>query len=80
MLATSRGRILLLEDLVTDEAARSRGVGTALLDRVWKTGRRASCTALELDSGVTDAPAHRFYFQHRMSVLAFHFVLLFTAH
>lgn len=79
VLTTSRGRVLLLEDLVTDEVARSRGIGTALLDAVCAAGRRADCTALELDSGVANAAAHRFYFQHRMSVLAFHFALPFTA-
>ncbi|MFJ9821386.1 GNAT family N-acetyltransferase [Streptomyces sp. NPDC101151] len=75
VLTTSRGRILMLEDLVTDQAARSSGVGAALMTAVRDIGRSANCVALELDSGVGNAAAHRFYFRHGMSVLSFHFAM-----
>lgn len=73
VLITSRGRILFVDDLVTAGAARRAGVGAALLTAVEERGRQASCTALELDCGVGNAAAHRFYFGRLMSVLAFHF-------
>jgi GNAT superfamily N-acetyltransferase len=73
VMATSRGRVLYLDDLVTRKAARSGGVGGVLLAAVKEAGHRAGCVALELDSGTGNVAAHRFYFRHRMSVLAFHF-------
>jgi len=71
--ATSRGRILFVDDLVTADAARSMGLGGALLTQLERRGTESGCTALELDSGVSNALAHRFYFRHRLTVLAFHF-------
>ncbi len=73
VIATSRGRILFLDDLVTDPGARSGGIGAALLDAVETIGQESGCTAIELDSGLTNAAAHRFYFAQRMTVTAFHF-------
>lgn len=75
VLTTSRGRVLFLDDLVTRTAARSGGVGTALLAAVKEAGRLAGCVALELDSGTANTAAHRFYYRHRMSVRAFHFAV-----
>lgn len=73
VLVTSRGRIAFVDDLVTAEAARSGGVGRVLLETVEDIGREEGCIALELDSGVSNGAAHRFYHRHRMSTLAFHF-------
>ncbi|WP_326835347.1 GNAT family N-acetyltransferase [Amycolatopsis rhabdoformis] len=72
-LVTSRGRVLFVDDLVTDEAARSRGVGARLLAELQTLARGTGCDRLELDSGVANAAAHRFYFRHRLDVAAFHF-------
>ncbi|MGK5628795.1 GNAT family N-acetyltransferase [Streptomyces sp. URMC 123] len=73
VLATSRGRLLFVDDLVTDPAARSRGVGAHLLAELESRARRAGCDRIELDSGVANHGAHRFYHAHRMSITAFHF-------
>ncbi|MFG3660769.1 GNAT family N-acetyltransferase [Streptomyces sp. NPDC047706] len=74
-LTTSRGRILLVEDLVTDTARRSTGIGAHLYDVLVERARAAGCAAVELDSGVTNHAAHRFYHARRMRVAAFHFRL-----
>jgi GNAT superfamily N-acetyltransferase len=68
------GRIVYVDDLVTDEAARSTGLGKELLDWVKSEGGRLGCTQIHLDSRVTRADAHRFYFREGMPILAFHFV------
>jgi GNAT superfamily N-acetyltransferase len=68
-----RGKVLYVDDLVTDEAARSRGHGEALLDWLYTHAREQGCTALELDSGVHRGGAHRFYFRQRMTISAYHF-------
>jgi GNAT superfamily N-acetyltransferase len=69
------GRILYVDDLVTDEAARSAGFGARLM--AWLRGHAAEhgCAQLHLDSGVWRAGAHRFYFREGMEIGAFHFSL-----
>lgn len=69
------GRVLYVDDLVTDAAARSRGHGAALLDWLAERARGAGCQFLELDSGVQRFDAHRFYFVKRMHISAYHFRL-----
>jgi GNAT superfamily N-acetyltransferase len=70
---TSRGRMLFIDDLVTVPDARSQGIGAALLTELEHRARRADCARIELDSGVTNHAAHRFYHRHRLSILALHF-------
>lgn len=70
-----RGKVLYVDDLVTDAAARSRGYGDALFDWLVTRARAAGCAALELDSGVQRHGAHRFYLRKRMDITAYHFVL-----
>jgi GNAT superfamily N-acetyltransferase len=71
---THDGLHLYVDDLVTDEAGRSRGVGKALLDHLERRARAAGCAALKLDSGTQRQRAHRFYFREGMAVVSFHFV------
>ena len=70
------GRVLYVDDLVTDEAARSRGHGRALLAWLAEQARSADCRSLELDSGVQRFDAHRFYLTNRMAISAHHFRLV----
>jgi GNAT superfamily N-acetyltransferase len=69
------GRYLYVDDLVTDEAVRSRGDGRLLLDWLVKEATRAGCRELHLDSGVQRHGAHRFYLRERMDIVAYHFKL-----
>jgi GNAT superfamily N-acetyltransferase len=69
----AHGRFLYVDDLVTDEAARSGGYGKLLLDWLEGEARERGCTQLQLDSGVWRAEAHRFYFRENMSISSFHF-------
>ncbi len=67
------GRILEVDDLVAETSDRSKGYGKQLLDWCYEFARNNHCSAVELDSAVHRADAHRFYFRERMYVLAFHF-------
>jgi GNAT superfamily N-acetyltransferase len=67
------GRLLSVDDLVSDEAARSGGHGKALLDWLKDEARREGCAQLELISNVVREGAHRFYFREGLAVDAFHF-------
>jgi len=69
------GRVLYVDDLVTDEAARSHGYGKRLLDWLVGRAREAECRTLELDSGVQRFDAHRFYLTNRMVIASHHFRL-----
>jgi GNAT superfamily N-acetyltransferase len=59
------GRHVWVYDLVTDEHARSQGVGQGLLRFVEDFGRAHRCERIALASGFPRQDAHRFY-QERM--------------
>jgi ribosomal protein S18 acetylase RimI-like enzyme len=68
------GRKLTIDDLVVGTAARSRGIGQALLAELQQRARSADCHLLDLDSATHRTNAHRFYTRERLSIGAFHFV------
>jgi GNAT superfamily N-acetyltransferase len=67
------GRYLYVDDLVTDDGARSRGFGQQLLDWLKAEARAHGCGELHLDSGVQRHGAHRFYLRERMDIASYHF-------
>jgi GNAT superfamily N-acetyltransferase len=67
------GRQLYVDDLVTDEKRRSRGVGRALLGYLEQRARALGLDNLSLDSGTQRTQAHKFYFREGMVVTSFHF-------
>ena len=69
------GRILYVDDLVTDGSARSGGHGAALLRWLAEYARDHRCLALELDSGTHRHGAHKFYLREGMAITDFHFSL-----
>ena len=71
------GRVMHVDDLVTDGMQRSRGFGDRLFDWLVDHARDERCDRLRLDSGVQRFAAHRFYLRKRMSIVAHHFVLEF---
>jgi GNAT superfamily N-acetyltransferase len=70
---THSGRDLYCDDLVTDEARRSTGVGHALIQYMEGICRERSCDTLSLDSGAQRQQAHKFYFREGMTITSFHF-------
>jgi len=70
---TYEGRRLYVDDLVTDAACRSRGVGHGLLAWLEMTAGRLGCAVLALDSGVQRGDAHRFYFREGFFIPSFSF-------
>lgn len=67
------GPLLYVDDLVTDDRARSRGHGARLLDWLKGEARRHGCRELQLISNVVREQAHRFYFREGMGIQCFHF-------
>jgi GNAT superfamily N-acetyltransferase len=70
---THSGRDLYCDDLVTDEARRSGGVGHALMQYMEGVCAQRRCDTFSLDSGTHRRAAHRFYFREGMAISSFHF-------
>lgn len=67
------GRLLYIDDFVTDERVRSRGYGKALLDWLKDEARREGCSELQLISRTVREDAHRFYFREGLGIECFQF-------
>jgi GNAT superfamily N-acetyltransferase len=67
------GRLLYVDDFVTDARVRSRGYGARLLDWLKATGRAQGCVELQLISRVVREQAHRFYFREGLGIECFQF-------
>ncbi len=70
---TYEGRRLYVDDLVIDEAHRSRGIGGTLLRHLERHAGELQCDVLALDSGTQRTEAHRFYFREGLVIPAFCF-------
>jgi GNAT superfamily N-acetyltransferase len=66
-------RKLYVDDLVTAADHRGQGIGAALLSELVRRAREEGCRAIDLDSGVSRADAHRFYMRESMPITSFHF-------
>lgn len=71
----SWGKYLYVDDLVTDTARRSEGIGKKLLCWLLDEARRNGCSQFHLDSGTQRKDAHRFYEREGMEMLAYHYGL-----
>ncbi len=69
----AHGRLLYVDDLVTDAGARSGGHGKALLDWLKEQALAQGCASLQLDSGTQRIDAHAFYLRERLRIVSFHF-------
>ena len=72
----SAGFYLYIDDLVTKEKLRGRGHAGALLEWTFAEASRLGCQCVRLDSATHRHPAHRFYLQHGMDIVSFHFLRL----
>lgn len=68
------GPHLYVDDLVTSESRRGKGLGKTLLEHVVERGRQAGCSLALLDSGVQRFPAHRFYLREGFDIRAYLFL------
>jgi GNAT superfamily N-acetyltransferase len=70
---TYEGCRLYVDDLVTDSAQRSRGIGRFLLAGLEAKARSLACDVIALDSGTQRTSAHRFYFREGFVIPSFSF-------
>lgn len=69
------GRILYVDDLITDPEKRKRGLGSMLLQWLISQARTESCAQLHLDSGYQRFAAHRFYLNNGLHLSCHHFAM-----
>lgn len=62
-----------VDDLVTDETLRGSGHGHLLMDHLKAEALRSGCSRLVLDTPLTNALGHRFYFRHGLLARALRF-------
>ena len=67
------GRLLYIDDLVSDEQVRSKGYGAQLIARLKEEARAHGCSEVQLISRVIREHAHRFYFRQGFGIECFHF-------
>jgi GNAT superfamily N-acetyltransferase len=70
---TYEGCRLYVDDLVTDSAQRSRGIGRFLLAGLEAKGAQPGLRCVALDSGTQRTSAHRFYFREGFVIPSFSF-------
>ena len=62
-----------VDNFVVDEAFRSQGVGAKMMKCLEEKARSLGCKIVVLDTYVTFAGAHKFYFRQGYEILGFHF-------
>jgi GNAT superfamily N-acetyltransferase len=69
------GKVIYVDDLITDENARSHSCGKQLMSWLADEAKENGCEQLHLDSGVQRHAAHRFYLRERMDITCYHFAM-----
>ena len=71
------GKVLYIDDLITDTETRKNGHGGKLLKWVIEQAKEAKCDQVHLDSGPQRHDAHRLYLNHGFKIIGHHFALDF---
>ena len=71
----SSGKLMYVDDLVTNLEDRSKGFGQILFDWLVSEAKKHQCSQLTLDSGVQRFGAHRFYLRKGMDIVSHHFAM-----
>ena len=74
----SSGRLMYVDDLVTNLEDRSKGFGQTLFEWLVVEARSNGCGLMTLDSGVQRFGAHRFYLRKGMDIVSHHFAMRLT--
>lgn len=71
------GKVLYIDDLITDAKTRKNEFGGKLLRWVIEQAKKAKCDQVHLDSGPQRHDAHRLYLNHGFKIACHHFALNF---
>ena len=70
---TFHGLRFYLDDLVTDESNRAKGLGSEMLSWCERKAAERECDVFDLESGTQRSRAHKFYFRNSFEIFAFSF-------
>jgi GNAT superfamily N-acetyltransferase len=69
------GKVLYVDDLITDRAFRKKGCGSALLQWLIAEAKKKQCDQVHLDSGPQRHEGHRLYLNCGFKIIGYHFAL-----
>jgi GNAT superfamily N-acetyltransferase len=69
------GKVVYIDDLVSDAATRKKGYGSKILKWVINEAKKAKYDQVHLDSGPQRHDAHRLYLNHSFKIIGHHFAL-----
>jgi GNAT superfamily N-acetyltransferase len=69
------GKILYIDDLISEVAARRQGYGSTLLKWLIQEAKNHACDQVHLDSGPHRHEAHKLYLNHGFKIICHHFSL-----
>lgn len=75
----AQGNLMEIEELVVDEAYRSRQIGSRLLQKSIAIAAENRCRTVEVTSNMKRTQAHKFYEMNGFKKLAFHFLFEMNA-
>ena len=71
------GKVLYIDDLITDSETRKNGHGGKLLKWIIALAKNENCDQVHLDSGPQRYDAHRLYLNHGFKIIGHHLALDF---
>lgn len=71
----SWGKVLYIDDLITDREEKRKGYAGVLLKWVIELAKKEGCDQVHLDSGYQRYDAHRLYLNHGFKITCHHFAL-----
>lgn len=72
------GKVLYIDDLITDSEARKNGYGGKLLKWIIEQAKNNYCDQIHLDSGPQRHDAHKLYLNYGFKITGHHFALNFN--
>lgn len=68
------GKMIYIDDLVTLEEYRGKGLASILLKDIEYLAQQEKCSTVQLDSGIANTVAHKLYFKEGFENSALHFI------
>lgn len=68
------GKSVEPDHVFIDDNYRSKGLGMQFFKWIYDYARSKGCEAVELNTYVSNAPSHKFYFNEGFKILGYHFL------
>ncbi len=68
------GKSIEIDHVYIDAAYRSKGLGKAFFQWIYKYAKLKGCNTVELNTYATNYASHKFYYNEGFDILGYHFV------